>query len=62
MANEARLNLVISARDEAKAVIEESVNNLVSMFSGLSERLSQAFNMEPIVQSFRGVTEAALGH
>lgn len=36
MANEAKLNLVITARDEAKQVLEELVNNLKAAFDGLN--------------------------
>lgn len=56
MANEARLNLVISAKDEAKAVIEGFANSIKETFSGLQEEMARAFNMSPIEGS---VSEAA---
>jgi TP901 family phage tail tape measure protein len=58
MANEAKLNLVISARDEAKQVIESFVSSILSMFDGMQSEITKAFDMAPIERS---VSEATAG-
>lgn len=62
MANEARLNLVISARDEAKATIEAFANSLKSTFEGLQSQMTQAFSAgtatEGVTKAFQNITDA----
>lgn len=59
MANEARLNLVITAQDQAKAVIEEFASNIKSAFEGLKD-ITAGFNMNGMEQSLQGVSEVAM--